>query len=59
MIILVLAMSLVPIVRQALHTAALDGVQWAMVVAGAALGSSWIEIRKWIGSPDARGAAER
>jgi Ca2+-transporting ATPase len=47
MVLLVLVMTLVPFVQSVVQTTALTGAQWAMVVAGALLGSAWLEVRKW------------
>jgi Ca2+-transporting ATPase len=48
MVALVLAMTHVPVAQSALGTTALSGLQWATVVAGAVLGSTWIELAKWM-----------
>lgn len=48
MIALVLLMTQVPFVQEALQTTNLAGVQWLLVVLGALLGSVWLEIYKWI-----------
>jgi Ca2+-transporting ATPase len=48
MILLVLAMTLLEPVRSVLHTTALSGRQWLVVVAGALLASGWMEVAKWV-----------
>ncbi len=55
MIALVLAMTLVPWVRDVLNTTALTPAQWGLVVAGALLGSIWMEVLKWMQRGDGRG----
>jgi P-type Ca2+ transporter type 2C len=47
MIALVLAMTFLPPVQTVMQTTRLSGAQWAMVVVGAILASSWMEARKW------------
>ena len=48
MILLVIAMTHVQGVYALLNTTFLEPVQWLLVMAGAILGSAWIEIWKWI-----------
>lgn len=48
MIVFVLAMTFVPPVRTMLNTTPLSGIQWAMVMVGSILASSWLEVRKWV-----------
>jgi P-type Ca2+ transporter type 2C len=52
MIGLVLAMTLVPAVRDVLNTTALSSSQWALVIGGALLGSMWMEALKWVQRED-------
>lgn len=48
MVALVLAMTLTPWVQGVLDTRALSSAQWGLVVAGALLGSIWMEAVKWM-----------
>jgi Ca2+-transporting ATPase len=48
MIVLVLLMTQVAFVQQALQTTGLTGVQWLLVILGALLGSVWLEVLKWL-----------
>lgn len=48
MVFLVLAMTFLSPVQSILHTTALSGLQWIMVVAGSLLASMWIELKKWL-----------
>jgi Ca2+-transporting ATPase len=45
----VLAMVTVPVVRQAHQTTSLSAAQWAIVLAGAAVGGGWLELLKVLG----------
>ena len=49
--------SLTPGVQSVLRTAPLDAGQWALAVALAALGTLWIEVRKWVAPGDRRARA--
>jgi P-type Ca2+ transporter type 2C len=53
MIALVLAMTLIPAVRDVMDTTALSAAQWGLVVGGALLGSMWMEVLKWVRPPAA------
>lgn len=43
MMALVVALTAIPLVQDALHTTSLSGVQWGLVVGGAVVGGGWFE----------------